>query len=146
MKNEGNLLDKIVSLCKRRGFIYPSAEIYGGFAGFWDYGPYGVALKNNIKDLWWKMFVTDREDMYGVDAAQITKYEVLQASGHISGFSDPLADGSRVNTMFRTSVGAGEEAQTAYLRPETAQGIFTNFKNIIDSFHPTLPFGIAQIG
>ena len=146
MKNEGNLLDKIVSLCKRRGFIYPNAEIYGGFAGFWDYGPYGVALKNNIKDLWWKMFVTDREDMYGVDAAQITKYEVLQASGHVSGFSDPLADGSRFNTMFRTSVGAGEEAQTAYLRPETAQGIFTNFKNVIDSFHPTLPFGIAQIG
>jgi glycyl-tRNA synthetase len=92
------------------------------------------------------MFVTDREDVYGVDAAQITKHDVLQASGHVSGFSDPLADGSRFNTMFRTSAGAGEDAQTAYLRPETAQGIFTNFKNVIDSFHPELPFGIAQIG
>ncbi|TSC84598.1 MAG: glycyl-tRNA synthetase [Parcubacteria group bacterium Gr01-1014_17] len=146
MEKIDNLLDKIVSLCKRRGFVYPSAEIYGGFAGFWDYGPYGLALKNNIKQLWWKMFVMDRDDMYGVDAAQITKHEVLQASGHVSGFSDPLADGSRFNTMFRTSAGAGEETATAYLRPETAQGIFTNFKNIIDSFHPSLPFGIAQIG
>ncbi|MDP3661404.1 MAG: glycine--tRNA ligase [bacterium] len=146
MEKTENLLDKIVSLCKRRGFIYPSAEIYGGFAGFWDYGPYGFALKNNIKQLWWKMFVADREDMYGIDAAQITKHDVLQASGHVGGFSDPLADGSRFNTMFRTSAGAGEDAQTAYLRPETAQGIFTNFKNIVDSFHPELPFGIAQIG
>ncbi|MCR4334635.1 MAG: glycine--tRNA ligase [Patescibacteria group bacterium] len=145
-KKEENLMDKIVSLCKRRGFVYPNAEIYGGFAGFWDYGPYGLAMKNNIKQLWWKMFVTDREDMYGVDASLITKQDVLQASGHVSGFSDPLADGSRFNTMFRTSVGAGEDSQIAYLRPETAQGIFTNFKNVVDSFHPKLPFGIAQIG
>lgn len=143
---EENLLDKIVSLCKRRGFVYPSAEIYGGFAGFWDYGHYGRALKENIKNLWWRMFVESRNDMYGVDATVITKSAVLEASGHVSGFSDPLADGSRFNTMFRTSTGAGKEAQVAYLRPETAQGIFTNFKNIVDSFHPTLPFGIAQIG
>ncbi len=141
-----DMMEKIVSLCKRRGFIYPSAEIYGGFSGFWDYGPYGLALRNNLKNLWWKMFVTEREDMYGVDATEVTKQEVLQASGHIAGFADPLADGTKFNTMFKTSVGAGEEATTAYLRPETAQGIFTNFKNIIDSFHPSLPFGIAQIG
>jgi glycyl-tRNA synthetase len=139
-------MDKIISLCKRRGFVYPNAEIYGGFAGFWDFGPLGCALKENIKNLWWKMFVDSREDMYRIDAAQITKNSVLEASGHVSGFSDPLADGSKFNTMFKTSVGAGEEAQTAYLRPETAQGIFTNFKNIVDSFHPELPFGIAQIG
>ncbi len=146
MKEKENLLDKIVSLCKRRGFVYQSAEIYGGFAGFWDYGPYGAALKENIKKLWWKMFVEEREDMFRLDAAQITKSAVLEASGHVSGFSDPLEDGSRFNTMFRTSAGAGEDAQVAYLRPETAQGIFTNFKNIVDSFHPKLPFGIAQIG
>ncbi len=146
MKKEENLLEKIVSLCKRRGFVYQSAEIYGGLAGFYDYGPYGLALKNNITTLWWRQFVTDREDMYGVDAAQITKGAVLEASGHVSGFSDPLADGSRFNTMFRISAGAGKEAQVAYLRPETAQGIFTNFKNVVDSFHPKLPFGIAQIG
>lgn len=146
MNEKENLLDKIVSLCKRRGFVFPNAEIYGGFAGFWDYGHYGIALKRNIKNLWWKMFVENRDNMYGVDAALITKSAVLEASGHVSDFSDPLADGSRFNTMFCTSVGAGEEAQVAYLRPETAQGIFTNFKNTIDSFHPTLPFGIAQIG
>jgi glycyl-tRNA synthetase len=105
-----------------------------------------VALRNNIKRLWWKMFVEGREDMYGVDAAIVTKSAVLEASGHVAGFSDPLADGSRFNTMFRTSVGSGADAQTGYLRPETAQGIFTNFKNIVDSFHPELPFGIAQIG
>ena len=126
--------------------MYPNAEIYGGFAGFWDYGPYGVALKNNIKHLWWKMFVTDREDVYGVDATLVTKLEVLQASGHVSGFADPLSDGTKFNTMFKTLVGAGEDATTAYLRPETAQGIFVNFKNVVDSFHPKLPFGIAQIG
>ncbi|MBI2476161.1 MAG: glycine--tRNA ligase [Candidatus Taylorbacteria bacterium] len=148
LKNElkTDLLDKVVSLCKRRGFVYPSAEIYGGFAGFWDFGPYGLALKKNIKALWWKLFVDWREDMYSIDAALVTKREVLEASGHVGGFSDPLTDGSRFNTMFSTSVGAGKEAATAYLRPETAQGIFTNFKNIVDSFHPELPFGIAQIG
>lgn len=139
-------MENIISLCKRRGFVYPNAEVYGGFAGFWDYGPYGVALRNNIKRLWWKMFVEGREDMYGVDAAIVTKSAVLEASGHVAGFSDPLADGSRFKTMFRTSVGSGADAQTGYLRPETAQGIFTNFKNIVDSFHPELPFGIAQIG
>ena len=146
-KNDSEqLMDKLVALCKRRGFVYPNAEIYGGFSGFFDYGPYGLALKRNILNLWWKLFVESRDDIYGIDSAEITKQEVFQASGHVSGFSDPLGDGTRFNTMFRTSVGAGEEAQTAYLRPETAQGIFTNFKNIVDSFHPKLPFGIAQIG
>ncbi len=140
------LMEKIVSLCKRRGFVYPNAEMYGGFSGFWDYGPLGVALKRNIMNLWWRLFVEDREDIFGVDSCEVTKSEVLQASGHVSGFADPLADGTKFNTMFKTSVGAGEEAQTAYLRPETAQGIFTNFKNIVDSFHPKLPFGIAQTG
>ncbi|MDO8564562.1 MAG: glycine--tRNA ligase [bacterium] len=181
--NEG-LMEKIVALCKRRGFVYPSAEIYGGLAGFFDYGPLGLALKNNIKNLWWKQFVSNRDDMFGVDAALITKKEVLEASGHVGGFSDPmvvcskckhrfradqitrsdLGDGKKVgpfcpdcggalgdlsqfNMMFQTHVGAvQEENSVAYLRPETAQGIFTNFKNVVDSFHPRLPFGIGQIG
>ena len=139
-------MGKIVSLCKRRGFIFSGSEIYGGFAGFWDYGPLGVALKNNFKNLWWRKFVDSREDMYGLDAAIVMNPKVWESSGHVSGFSDPLGDGERFNTMFKTSVGAGEDAATSYLRPETAQGIFVNFKNIINSFHPKLPFGIAQIG
>jgi glycyl-tRNA synthetase len=146
-------LDKIVSLCKRRGFIYPGSEIYGGFSGFWDYGPLGVELKNNIKQLWWRMFVQEREDMCGLDAAIIMNPRAWEASGHVSGFADPMDDGRQFNTMFRTSVGAGpaagetsDEATAAYLRPETAGGIFVNFKNIVDSLHPKLPFGIAQIG
>ncbi len=192
-----NGMDKIVSLCKRRGFVYPNAEIYGGFAGFWDYGPYGLALKRNIKNLWWKMFVESKDNIFGVDTAEITHQKVLEASGHVGGFLDPVVEckkckkQSRVdqlpersdlksgkrsdlrclecggtfgevrqfNMMFKTNVGAtparttdnvqsgGEdEASLAYLRPETAQGIFTNFQNIADSFHPKLPFGIAQIG
>ncbi|MCC6290544.1 glycine--tRNA ligase [Candidatus Nomurabacteria bacterium] len=139
-------MEKIVSLCKRRGFIYPGSEIYGGLAGTYDYGPLGVGLKNNLKNLWWRNFVTNREDMFGLDAAIIMNTKTWEASGHVAGFTDPLADGQSFNTMFATRVGAGEEAQTAYLRPETAQGIFVNFKNIVDSFHPKLPFGIAQIG
>lgn len=139
-------MNKIISLCKRRGFIYPGSEVYGGFSGFWDYGPFGLSLKNNIKSLWWKRFVESREDMYGLDAAIIMNPKVWEASGHVAGFSDPLGDGERFNTMFKTSVGASEEAETSYLRPETAQGIFVNFKNIVDSFHPKLPFGIGQIG
>lgn len=130
-------MDKLISLCKRRGFIYPSSEIYGGLAGFWDYGPLGVALKNNIKNLWWQMFVEEREDMYGVDASIVMNPKVWEASGHMPSFG---------NEIFKTFVGAGEETTTSYLRPETAQGMFVNFKNIIDSFHPTLPFGLAQIG
>ncbi|KKW24683.1 MAG: Glycine-tRNA ligase, partial [Candidatus Kaiserbacteria bacterium GW2011_GWA2_52_12] len=138
-------MEKIVSLCKRRGFIYPGSEIYGGFSGFWDYGPYGIELKNNIKQLWWRMFVQDRDDMCGIDSAIILNPRAWEASGHVSGFADPLGD-TMFNTMFATSVGAGEEATIAYLRPETAGGIFLNFKNVVDSLHPKLPFGIAQIG
>ena len=139
-------LEQLTSLTKRRGFIYPGSEIYGGLAGTFDYGPYGLALKNNVKKLWWQRFVQSREDMYGLDAAILMNKKVWEASGHASGFADPLADGTRFNTMFQTSIGVGETASTAYLRPETAQGMFVNFKNIVDSFHPKLPFGLAQIG
>src|SRR3989338_2275661 len=139
-------MDKIVSLCKRRGFIYPGSEIYGGLSGTWDYGPLGVELKNNVKNLWWRMFVQERDDLYGIDAAILMNPKAWEASGHVAGFTDPLSDGSKFNTMFRTSVGAGAEAAVSYLRPETAGGIFVNFKNVVDSFHPKLPFGIAQIG
>lgn len=172
-------MEKIVSLCKRRGFIYPGSEIYGGLSGTWDYGPFGVELKNNIKQLWWRMFVQDREDMVGVDAAILMNPRVWEASGHVSGFSDPLVvcpkcdkryradhievgrdgvlrcpdDGATLgepeqfNMMFKTHVGASQDsASISYLRPETAGGIFVNFKNVMDSLHPKLPFGIAQIG
>src|SRR3989344_2923407 len=139
-------MDKIISLAKRRGFIYPGSEIYGGFSGFWDYGPLGVELKNNIKQLWWRMFVQERDDMCGLDAAIVMNPEAWKASGHVSGFADPLENGKMFNTMFSTSVGAAAEATTAYLRPETAGGIFVNLKNIVDSFHPKLPFGVGQIG
>lgn len=167
-------MEKIVSLAKRRGFVYPGSEIYGGLAGTWDYGPLGVALKNNLKNLWWQMFVTDKEDMYGVDAAILMNPRAWEASGHVSGFSDPLVECSKCkrrfradhiegdkcsecggslgavrqfNMMFSTKVGAAEdESSVTYLRPETAGGIFVNFKNVVDSFHPKLPFGIAQIG
>lgn len=145
-EKNADLMEKIISLCKRRGFVYQSSEIYGGFAGFWDYGHYGVALKNNIKNLWWKTFVDSREDMYGVDASIVMNPKVWEASGHVAGFADPMDDGQQFNVMFKTSVGAGEESTTSYLRPETAQGMFVNFKNVIDSFHPKLPFGLAQIG
>lgn len=169
------LMEKIVSLCKRRGFIFQGSEIYGGFAGTWDYGPYGAELANNIKNIWWKTFISDREDLYGVDAAIIMNPKAWEASGHVSGFSDPLVecqkchhrfradqledktkcpdcDGSlgeekQFNMMFKTHVGATEdESSVAYLRPETAGGMFVNFKNILDSIHPKLPFGMGQIG
>ncbi len=175
MGKEENLMEKIVSLAKRRGFIFPGSEIYGGLAGTYDYGPLGLALKNNIKDLWWKVAVLDREDVYGVDAAILMNPKAWEASGHVSGFSDPLVeckkckrrfredhlDGSKIcpecggelgearqfNMMFKTHAGVTEdENSVVYLRPETAGGIFVNFKNVIDSFHPKLPFGIAQIG
>ena len=139
-------MEKIVSLSRRRGFAYPGSDIYGGFSGFWDYGSLGVELKNNIKQLWWRMFVQERDDMCGLDAAIIMNPRAWEASGHVEGFADPLASGKMFNTMLRTAVGAGEESTTSYLRPETAGGIFVNFKNIIDSVHPKLPFGIAQIG
>ncbi len=168
-------MEKIVSLAKRRGFIFQGSEIYGGLAGTWDYGPYGVALKNNIKQLWWKQFVLDREDMYGLDAAILMNPKTWEASGHVGGFSDPLVEcekckkrfradhledkvkclecGGKLgeekqfNMMFKTQIGASEDATSiSYLRPETAQGIFVNFKNVLDTMHPKLPFGIAQIG
>lgn len=169
-------LEDIVSLCKRRGFIFQGSEIYGGLAGTWDYGPLGVALKKNIMDLWWKTFVEDRDDMHGVDAAILMNQKVWQASGHADGFNDPMvecqnchsrlrqdhvkdnkcpvcgakdkfSEPRQFNMMFRTNVGPVEdENSVSYLRPETAQGIFTNFKNVVDTFYPDLPFGIAQQG
>ncbi|MDR3558579.1 MAG: glycine--tRNA ligase [Candidatus Pacebacteria bacterium] len=177
--NGSDVMESIISLCKRRGFIYQGSEIYGGLAGTWDYGPYGVALKNNIKATWWKRFVLDRDDMYGMDAAILMNSKAWVASGHVGGFSDPLveckkckhrfradqidpvllaakkcpdcggvlSEARQFNMMFKTTVGAVEsEDSISYLRPETAQGMFVNFKNIMDSFHPKLPFGMAQIG
>ncbi|HEU4677437.1 MAG TPA: glycine--tRNA ligase [Candidatus Paceibacterota bacterium] len=174
MEHSAEKMEKIVSLCKRRGFVFQGSEIYGGFAGAYDYGPLGVALNNNLKREWWKMFVESREDMYGLDAAILMNEKVWEASGHTgAGFSDPLVEcekckrrfradhlenketcpecGGKLgeerqfNLMFETKVGAQGDAKS-YLRPETAQGIFVNFKNVLDSMSPKLPFGIAQIG
>ena len=193
-------LDDIVSLCKRRGFIFPGSDVYGGMAGTWDFGPLGVALKKNIMDAWWNYFVEKRDDMYGVDAAIIMNPRTWVASGHTATFADPLveckecksrfradkiADGisesvtteeflethtkcpvcgkenwgpiRKFNMMFSTHVGAVlpedttdnpelAEKNIAYLRPETAQGIFTNYKNVVDTIYPNLPFGLAQQG
>lgn len=212
-------LEDIVSLTKRRGFIYQGSEIYGGLSGTWDYGPLGVALKKNIMNLWWRMFVEDRDDMYGVDAAILMNQKVWQASGHVETFTDPLVECSickgrfradklddpnkcptcgntgtfgepkQFNMMFQTFVGPTwsaiendnaerinftadfydkngkvvdsvkqsenseanaiaiyRDSSVSYLRPETAQGIFTNYRNVVDSFYPDLPFGIAQQG
>ena len=169
-------LETIVSLCKRRGFIYQGSEIYGGLAGTWDYGPLGVQLKRNITNLWWKTFVENRDDMYGLDSTVLMNHKVWQASGHVDTFTDPLVECSnchnrfradkidtskcpscgkegtfgeprQFNMMFKTNIGpVANEGSVSYLRPETAQGMFVNFKNIIDSFYPDLPFGIAQIG
>ncbi len=176
MKKEANQkMEDIISLCKRRGFVFQGSEIYGGLAGTWDYGPLGVTLKNNIRNYWWKKFVTDREDMYGVDAAILMNQKVWQATGHVSGFSDPLSEckkckkrfrtdqmsdakkcpdcggemgeSKQFNMMFKTNVGSvQDETSVSYLRPETAQGMFVNYKNIIDAYHPKLPFGMAQVG
>lgn len=184
---ELNKLEKIISLGKRKGFIYPGSEIYGGLAGTWDYGPLGAELKNNIKSSWWNYFVWERSDIYGMDSAILMNVKVWESSGHASGFSDPLTEcknchkrfradhiGKSVgeqnvwklpeicpacekkeawtpirqfNMMFHTFVGPVEDtAAQIYLRPETAQGMFVNFNNIVDSFHPKLPFGLAQIG
>jgi glycyl-tRNA synthetase len=170
-------LEDIVSLCKRRGFIFQGSDVYGGLAGTWDYGPLGVELKRNIMALWWKMFVSDRDDMYGVDAAILMNQKVWQASGHVDTFTDPLVECSNCkgrfradklddpdrcptcgqkgtfgearafNMMFKTNVGPVEnDASVSYLRPETAQGIFTNFKNVVDTIYPDVPFGVAQQG
>ncbi len=197
-------LEDIVSLAKRRGFIYQGSDVYGGLSGTWDYGPLGVSLKRNIMNLWWTMFVDERDDMYGVDAAILMNQKVWQASGHVDTFTDPLVECSNCkgrfradkledpnkcptcgsegtfskprafNMMFKTFVGpSGQDELTigeamegapdthklegmhalsydpnaiSYLRPETAQGIFTNYCNVVDSFYPDLPFGIAQQG
>lgn len=143
---EDDLMEKIVSLCKRRGFVFPGSEIYGGLAGTYDWGHFGLALKNNIKQSWWKKFVDSRRDMHGIDTALIMNPKVWEASGHVTGFLGTTKDGKKFNEMFKTEVGTGEEATLSYLRPETAQGMFVNFKNIVDAHHPKLPFGIAQIG
>ena len=132
-----DLMEKIVSLCKRRGFVYPSSEIYGGFSGFWHYGHYGTILKENIKNLWKRRFIFDRSGVFVTDTSIISNPKVLETSGHVANFG---------NEIFKTIVGTGEEAVTSYLRPETAQSIFIDFKNTIDAHHPTLPFGIAQVG
>jgi glycyl-tRNA synthetase len=139
-------MEDIVSLAKRRGFVYQGSEIYGGLAGTYDYGPLGTLLKRNIVNEWLKFFVDGWDDMYQIDSAILMNSKVWQASGHVDTFSDPMEDGSSFNTMFKTSVGAGEDTTPVYLRPETAQGMFTNYKNILDTFSPDLPFGIAQVG
>lgn len=145
-KKENDLMGKIVSLCKRRGFVFQGSEIYGGFAGTYDWGHLGLALKNNIKQSWWKKFVDGRRDMYGIDAAILMNSKVWEVAGHVANFADPL-DGEQFNTMLQTQVGAKkDEVAVSYLRPETAQGMFVNFKNTVDAFHPKLPFGMAQIG
>ena len=194
MSTEKNMED-IVSLAKRRGFIYSGSDIYGGLSGTWDFGPLGVALKRNIMNLWWQMFVDERDDMFGVDAAILMNQKVWQASGHVDTFTDPLVedlktqqrfradhllkdagydvDGLKLedltklirdndvkspngnelsdvrtfNMMFTTTVGpVADDKSISYLRPETAQGIFTNYKNVVDSYYPDLPFGLAQQG
>lgn len=195
MNSDKVSLEKVISLTKRRGFIYPGSDVYGGLSGTWDYGPLGVVLKRKIMQLWWQHFVESRDDMYGVDAAILMNQKVWQASGHVETFVDPLCedtvnhrryrtdhllkdngvdpegmtmeqmdaaisehsikspDGNPLspsrtfNMMFKTHVGPiDDDASISYLRPETAQGIFTNFKNVVDSFYPDLPFGIAQQG
>ena len=195
MAEQNQKMEQIVSLAKRRGFIYAGSDIYGGLSGTWDFGPLGVTLKRNIMQLWWKMFVEDRDDMYGIDASILMNQKVWKASGHVDTFTDPLVedlethrrfradhllkdagydvegltmddmtnlivenkvkspDGNELssvrtfNMMFKTTVGPMEdELSISYLRPETAQGIFTNYKNVMDSFYPDLPFGLAQQG
>jgi glycyl-tRNA synthetase len=177
--NDTQRMEKIVSLCKRRGFIFQSSEIYGGLNGAWDYGPLGVELKRNLKNYWWHVTVHERDDVVGMDGSILTHPAVLQASGHVEGFSDPMVDcrtckahlrtdqlvekkgvkqcpncggkdltaARQFNLMFKTHVGAAtDESSIAYLRPETAQSIFVQFKNILEVSRKKLPFGIAQIG
>lgn len=180
-------MDKIFSLCKRRGFVFPASEIYGGFANAFDFGPLGAQLKKNIKDLWWQNFVSKRDDIVGLDSAIIQNPKIWEASGHLKSFSDPLiecltchsrfrvdhmqegkfvgegkaketnqcpvcgslkfTEAREFNLMFKTFIGVTEDsASVAHLRPETAQGIFANFQNVIQSSRVKMPFGIAQIG
>ena len=171
----GNVsMEKIVSLCKRRGFVFPSSEIYGGLASCWDYGPFGVELKRNIKDAWWKTIVQERDDVVGLETSIMMHPKIWEASGHIDRFTDPLVEckschlrwraeelgdekcpkcGGELtkprmfNLMFKTFMGPVEdEASTIYLRPETAQGMFVNFENAVTISRKKLPLGIAQIG
>ena len=179
MNPDQQRMEKIVSLCKRRGFIFQSSEIYGGLNGCWDYGPLGVELKRNVKDYWWRVMVRERDDVVGMDGAILTHRAVLKASGHEDTFTDPMVDcrtckarlradqlpeksgvkqcpncGGKdltearpFNLMFSTQMGASaDENAIAYLRPETAQSIFVQFKNVLDTARKKLPFGIAQIG
>jgi len=167
-------MEKIVSLCRRRGFIFPSSEIYGGLSSCWDYGPLGVELKRNIKQAWWRAVVQERDDMVGLDASILMHPQTWEASGHLKGFADPLVEckschlrwrsddlqgnncpscGGELtephlfNLMFKTFMGPIEEqASVVYLRPETAQGMFVNFENVVNTTRKRLPFGIAQIG
>ena len=167
-------MEKIVSLCKRRGFIFQSSEIYGGLSSCWDYGPLGVELKRNIKEAWWRSMVLERDDIVGLDSSVLMHPKTWIASGHVEGFKDPmveckvchlrwraadikdgrcpdcggeLTDPRMFNLMFKTFFGPVEdEAATVYLRPETAQGIFVNFANVMNTARKKLPFGIAQIG
>lgn len=172
---ENDLMDKIVSLCKRRGFIFQSSEIYGGLAGAWDYGPLGVELKRNVKNAWWQSVVHHRDDVMGLDASILMHPTTWKASGHTDNFIDvmiecrkcnkrlrkdhlnngkcPQCSGTvfseprNFNLMLKTNVGAMEDSSSVvFLRPETAQGIFVNFSNVVDSMHRKLPFGVAQIG
>ena len=181
-KQETQFMDTIVSLCKRRGFVFQASEIYGGIGNTYDYGPLGVELKRRVKEAWWTRMVTLRDDMVGLDSAIIQNPKTWETSGHVSGFSDPMVDCKKCkgrfradkladasclerpskrpgecggeltearafNLMFKTNVGAVEGAGSiAYLRPETAQGIFLNFKNVLESSRQKPPFGIAQIG
>ena len=172
--NEHATMEKVVNLCKRRGFIFPSSEIYGGIGSTWDYGPVGVELKRNVKEAWWKAVVTGRNDTVGLDASILMHPRVWEASGHVAGFSDPLVEckechhrfredhveegacpdcggelteARQFNLMFKTFMGPVEDtASTVFLRPETAQGIFVNFQNVLDTARQKIPFGIAQIG
>ena len=178
-KTDPQRMEKIVSLCKRRGFIFQSSEIYGGLNGCWDYGPLGVELKRNVKDYWWRTMVRERDDVVGMDGAILMSRAVWKASGHEETFTDPMVDcrtckarlradqipekhgvkqcpncGGKdltepraFNLMFKTFIGATEdENSVTYLRPETAQSIFVQFKNVLDTARKKLPFGIAQIG
>jgi glycyl-tRNA synthetase len=179
MNPDPQRMERIVSLCKRRGFIFQSSEIYGGLNGCWDYGPLGVELKNNLKQYWWRVMVRERDDVVGMDGSILTHRAVLKASGHEDTFSDPMVDcrtckarlradqlpekngvkqcpncGGKdltearpFNLMFSTQMGASADPESiAYLRPETAQSIFVQFKNVLDTSRKKLPFGIAQIG
>jgi glycyl-tRNA synthetase len=167
-------MEKIVSLCRRRGFVFPSSEIYGGLSSCWDYGPLGVELKRNLKEAWWKDMVQSRDDMVGLDTSILMHPQVWVASGHLKNFSDPMveckscqkrykaddltkpecpscggqmSEPRQFNMMFKTFMGPIEDSSaTVYLRPETAQGMFVNFPNVVSSTRKKLPFGIAQVG